>query len=86
MATTASLWTHFSSSRRRKCTRSRLRLAAERSRLVAEPSGALALAAIAFRRGELAPGDLDGPVVGVVSGGNVDPALYRGYLEAPLPG
>ena len=28
----------------------------------------------------------DGPVVGVVSGGNVDPAQYRAYLEAPLPG
>ena len=63
-----------------------VRLIAERSRLVAEPSGALALAAIAFRRGELGLGDLDGPLVGVVSGGNVDPAQYRGYLEAPLPG
>ena len=63
-----------------------VRLAAERSRLVAEPSGALALAAIAFRGGELGLPDLDGPVVGVVSGGNVDPAQYRAYLEAPLPG
>lgn len=63
-----------------------VRLAAERSRLVAEPSGALALAAIAFRRGELGLGGLEGPVVGIVSGGNVDPAQYRAYLEAPLPG
>ena len=63
-----------------------VRLAAERARLVAEPSGALALAAIAFRRGELDLGDLDGPLVGIVSGGNVDPAQYRSYLEAPLPG
>ena len=63
-----------------------VRLAAERARLVAEPSGALALAAIAFRRGELELGHLDGPLVGIVSGGNVDPALYRSYLEAPLPG
>jgi threo-3-hydroxy-L-aspartate ammonia-lyase len=63
-----------------------VRLAAERSRLVAEPSGALALAAIAFRRGELGPSDLDGPLVGIVSGGNVDSAQYRRYLEAPLPG
>jgi threonine dehydratase len=62
-----------------------VRLAAERSRLVAEPSGALALAAIAFRGGELGLRDLDGPVVGIVSGGNVDPAQYRTYLEAPLP-
>jgi threonine dehydratase len=63
-----------------------VRLAAERSRLVAEPSGALALAAIAFRRGELDLVGLGGPVVGIVSGGNVDPAQYRAYLEAPLPG
>ncbi len=63
-----------------------VRLAAEGSRLVAEPSGALALAAILFRGGDLGLRDLDGPVVGVVSGGNVDPAQYRAYLETPLPG
>jgi threonine dehydratase len=62
-----------------------VRLAAEGARLVAEPSGALALAAITFRAAELGLGDLDGPIVGVVSGGNVDPAQYRAYLEAPLP-
>ncbi len=62
-----------------------VRLAAERSRLVTEPSGALAVAAIAFRARELGLGDVDGPVVGVVSGGNVDPELFRVYLEAPLP-
>ncbi len=62
-----------------------VRLAAERARLVAEPSGALAVAAIAFRADELGLRDLDGPIVGVVSGGNVDPAQYRAYLEAPLP-
>ena len=28
---------------------------------------------------------LDGPIVGVVSGGNVDPERYRAYLEAPIP-
>ena len=63
-----------------------VRLVAERARLVAEPSGALALAAIAFRRAELGADGLDGPVVGIVSGGNVDPAQDRAYLEAPLPG
>lgn len=62
-----------------------VRLAAEQARLVAEPSGALAVAAIAFRADELGLRDLDGPIVGVVSGGNVDPAQYRAYLEAPLP-
>jgi threonine dehydratase len=63
-----------------------VRLAAEGARLVAEPSGALALAAIAFRRAELGLGGSAGPLVGVVSGGNVDPAQYRAYLETPLPG
>ncbi len=63
-----------------------VRLVAERSRLVAEPSGALAVAAISFRGQELGLRTLDGPVVGIVSGGNVDPAQYRAYLEAPLPG
>lgn len=62
-----------------------VRLAAERSRLVVEPSGALAIAALAFHRAELG-GDGGGDVVAVVSGGNVDPVAYRAYLEAPLPG
>jgi threonine dehydratase len=62
-----------------------IRLAAERSRLVVEPSGALAIAALAFRGGEIGlPTDRD--TVAVASGGNVDPVAYRGYLEAPLPG
>jgi threonine dehydratase len=62
-----------------------VRLAAERARLVAEPSGALTIAAWAFHRARLGAG-VDGDVVAVVSGGNVDPAEYRRYLEAPLPG
>lgn len=62
-----------------------VRLAAEESRLVVEPSGALTVAALAFRAGEAGLDDLDGPVVAVVSGGNVDPERYRAYLSAPLP-
>jgi len=62
-----------------------VRLAAERSRLVVEPSGALAVAAIAFRAREAGIEPGHGPVVGVVSGGNVDPAAYRRYLGTPLP-
>lgn len=62
-----------------------VRLAAERSRLVVEPSGALAVAAMAFRATELGLADIHGPVVGVVSGGNVDPDDYRRYLGTPLP-
>jgi threonine dehydratase len=62
-----------------------VRLAAEESRLVVEPSGALTVAALAFRAGEAGVADLDGPVVAVVSGGNVDPERYLAYLSAPLP-
>jgi threonine dehydratase len=63
-----------------------VRLAAEESRLVAEPSGALTVAALAFRSAEAGLDRLDGPIVAVISGGNVDPDRYRAFLEAPLPG
>ena len=62
-----------------------VRLLAERSRLVVEPSGALAVAAATFRAREAGLTGIDGPIVALVSGGNVDPARFRGYLEAPIP-
>jgi threonine dehydratase len=62
-----------------------VRLAAEESRLVVEPSGALTIAAIAFRSAEAGLDGLGGPIVAVVSGGNVDPEQYRALLEVPLP-
>jgi threonine dehydratase len=62
-----------------------VRLAAERSRLVVEPSGAVAIAALAFHAGEAGLDRLGGPVVAIASGGNVDPQRYREYLDAPLP-
>jgi threonine dehydratase len=62
-----------------------VRLAAEESRLVVEPSGALTVAAIAFRSAEAGLDRIDGPVVAVVSGGNVDPERYRALLASPLP-
>jgi threonine dehydratase len=62
-----------------------VRLAAERSRLVVEPSGALSIAAMAFHAGELGLTSVAGSVVAVVSGGNVDPERYREYLAAPIP-
>ncbi len=62
-----------------------VRLAAEEARLVVEPSGALAVAAMRFHAGEAGLTGLDGPVVGVVSGGNVDPDRYLDYLRAPIP-
>jgi threonine dehydratase len=62
-----------------------VRLAAEESRLVAEPSGALSIAALAFHAAEIGIAEADGPVVAVVSGGNVDPQRYRSLLAAPVP-
>jgi threonine dehydratase len=62
-----------------------VRLAAERTRLVVEPSGALSLAALAFHEGELGLGSSHGPVVAVISGGNVDPDRYRELLASPIP-
>jgi threonine dehydratase len=62
-----------------------VRLAAEQSRLVAEPSGAVAVAALAFRAAEAGIGAGGRPVVAIVSGGNVDPDRYRSYLESPIP-
>jgi threonine dehydratase len=62
-----------------------VRLAAERSRLVVEPSGALSVAAMTFRAAETGLTRVDGAIVAVVSGGNVDPDAYREYLEAPIP-
>ncbi|MGH3328864.1 MAG: threonine ammonia-lyase [Streptomycetales bacterium] len=56
--------------------REAMRVLAYRSRLVAEPSGAVATAAYLFRRDQL-PG---GTYVCVVSGGNVDPALLAEIL------
>ncbi len=62
-----------------------VRLAAERSRLVVEPSGALSIAAMAFHGAELGLAGVGGSIVAVVSGGNVDPEQYREYLAAPVP-
>jgi threonine dehydratase len=62
-----------------------VRLLAERARLVVEPSGALAVAVATFRAREAGLAGIDGPVVALVSGGNVDPERFRAYLEAPIP-
>ena len=63
-----------------------VRLSAEEARLVVEPSGALSVAAMAFRSREIGLDPADGPIVAIVSGGNVDPDRYRALLETPLPG
>ena len=62
-----------------------VRLASERARLVVEPSGALSIAALSFRTADLALDAAAGPVVAVVSGGNVDPDRYLELLAAPIP-
>jgi threonine dehydratase len=62
-----------------------VRLAAEESRLVVEPSGALPIAAMAFHSAEAGLAAATGPVVAVVSGGNVDPERFLAYLSAPVP-
>jgi threo-3-hydroxy-L-aspartate ammonia-lyase len=61
-----------------------VRLAAEEARLVVEPSGALTIAALRFRPNEIGASPA-GPVVAVVSGGNVDPARYLELLASPMP-
>jgi threonine dehydratase len=60
--------------------RAAMRLAAEECRLVVEPSGALSIAALRFRSAETGLANLSGPIVAVVSGGNVDPARYLELL------
>lgn len=62
-----------------------VRLIAEESRLVVEPSGALAPAAARFRAREAGIAGLKGTIVAVVSGGNVDPESYLKLLESPIP-
>ena len=62
-----------------------VRIAAEEARLVVEPSGALTIAALRFRSAEADLVDVTGPIVAVVSGGNVDPVDYRRLLGAPDP-
>ena len=63
-----------------------VRIAAEECRLVVEPTGALAIAALRFRAREAGVEGLSGPVVGVVTGGNVDPERYRELLASAIPG
>jgi threonine dehydratase len=61
-----------------------VRLAAEAARLVVEPSGALGIAAVRYRRQE-AGIERARRVVAIVTGGNVDPDRYRELLASPIP-
>src|SRR6266851_1825595 len=60
--------------------RAAMRLLATGARLVAEPGGAVAVAACLFRSDELLPADRR---VAILSGGNVDPAMLADILGAP---
>ncbi len=62
--------------------RDAMRFAFERMKLVIEPSGAAALAALLTRR---IPGVAGKRVAAIVSGGNIDPARYAALLTSPAP-
>lgn len=53
-----------------------VKLLAEKEKLIVEPSGAVAAAALRLRRA----GALSGPAVAVVSGGNIEAALLRSLV------
>jgi threonine dehydratase len=53
-------------------TKRAMRLLAEQVRVIAEGAGALSLAAVLKSEAEGGPIDVDGPIVAIVSGGNID--------------
>ncbi len=63
--------------------RAAMRLIVAATRLVPEPSGAVAAAALLFHAAELPPYST---AVAVVSGGNVDPAMLAEVLTEPVHG
>ena len=58
-----------------------VRVLAREARIVAEPTGALAPAALLFHATQLGLDRLQGAAVAIVSGGNVDPDRYRQLLS-----
>ncbi|EFF92785.1 threonine dehydratase [Streptomyces sp. e14] len=58
-----------------------LLLCLERAKLVVEPAGASPVAALLSAGGATGAGDIEGPVVAVLSGGNVDPVLLQRVLR-----
>jgi len=57
-----------------------MRRLAREARLIAEPAGAVATAAYLYHRAELPEGRT---YVSILSGGNVDPALFLDVLSRP---
>jgi threonine dehydratase len=64
--------------------RDAMRQLAQRARLVAEPGGAVATAAYLSRFGTIEPRGRRRNFVAIVSGGNVDPAMYAEILREGL--
>ncbi|TYB48734.1 threonine ammonia-lyase [Actinomadura chibensis] len=60
--------------------RAAMRRLAREARLIAEPGGAVATAAYLYHRDELPQGRV---YVSILSGGNVDPALFQDVLRGP---
>ena len=58
----------------------RLRWLFRHARLVVEPSGAVTIAAVMLGLGGIDPSR--GPVVAIVSGGNVEPEKYASYITS----
>ncbi|NED38101.1 threonine ammonia-lyase [Streptomyces sp. SID8499] len=58
-----------------------LLLCLERAKLVVEPAGASPVAALLSASGGTGAGEIEGPVVAVLSGGNVDPVLLQRVLR-----
>ncbi|MFS4107703.1 threonine ammonia-lyase [Streptomyces sp. PD-S100-1] len=58
-----------------------LLLCLERAKLVVEPAGASPVAALLSAGGATGAGGIEGPVVAVLSGGNVDPVLLQRVLR-----
>ncbi|NED72479.1 threonine ammonia-lyase [Streptomyces sp. SID9944] len=58
-----------------------LLLCLERAKLVVEPAGASPVAALLSAGGGTGAGEIEGPVVAVLSGGNVDPVLLQRVLR-----
>ncbi|WP_439946369.1 threonine ammonia-lyase [Streptomyces sp. BBFR109] len=58
-----------------------LLLCLERAKLVVEPAGASPVAALLSAGGDTGAGEIEGPVVAVLSGGNVDPVLLQRVLR-----
>jgi threonine dehydratase len=54
-----------------------------KAKIVAEPSGAASIAAVLTGAVDAIAGKIEGPIVAIVSGGNLDPSRMREFLDRP---